>query len=63
MAVRSPLLLIDVDGVLSVFGPGRSEPGSLLGTLVDGTPHLLSRPAAALLGELTPHFECVWCTG
>jgi hypothetical protein len=58
-----PLLLIDVDGVLSLFGPARAEPGSLLGIQVDGTPHLLSRTAATVLAGLAPDFECVWCTG
>ncbi len=35
----------------------------MLGTLVDGVPHLLSRRAGAVLRELAPYFECVWCTG
>ena len=58
-----PLLLVDVDGVLSLYGSARAEPGTLSGALVDGIPHLLSRPAAATLLELAPSFECVWCTG
>ena len=32
-------------------------------TLVDGIPHTLSTRAAAILNELAPNFECVWCTG
>jgi hypothetical protein len=63
MAVRPPLLLIDVDGVLSLFGHSALKMGTVLGTQVDGTPHLLSRPAAAVLAGLAPDFECVWCTG
>jgi hypothetical protein len=62
-APARPLLLVDVDGVLSLFGAGRAEPGSLVPTLVDGVPHLLSRGAAAALQDLVPAFECVWCTG
>jgi hypothetical protein len=58
-----PLLLVDVDGVLSLFGGARSAPETLVATLVDGVPHLLSRTAAEALGELVPAFECVWCTG
>jgi hypothetical protein len=58
-----PLLLVDVDGVLSLYGGARAEPGTLLATLVDGIPHLLSRRAAAVLLELAKAFECVWCTG
>jgi hypothetical protein len=58
MGVRdTPLLLIDVDGVLSLFGTGDVP------ALVDGIPHSLSRVAADILNELAPHFECVWCTG
>jgi len=56
-----PLLLVDVDGVLSLHGS--AAPGELLATLVDGTPHLLSPRAAGVLARLAPHFECVWCTG
>jgi hypothetical protein len=55
-----PLLLIDVDGVLSLYGTGD---GDLAGVLVDGVPHLLSRDAAAALRGVAPGFECVWCTG
>jgi hypothetical protein len=61
--VAPPLLLIDVDGVLSLFGAARAQPGTLLPTLVDGVPHLLSTSAAAALQDLVPTFECVWCTG
>jgi hypothetical protein len=55
-----PLLLIDVDGVLSLYGTGD---GDLVGVLVDGVPHLLSRDSAAALRGVAPGFECVWCTG
>jgi len=55
-----PLLLIDVDGVLSLYGTGD---GDLIGVLVDGVPHLLSRDAATALRGVAPGFECVWCTG
>jgi Swiss Army Knife RNA repair-like protein len=58
-----PLLLVDVDGVLSLFGGARAAPETLLPTLVDGVPHLLSRAAAEALRELVPDFDCVWCTG
>jgi hypothetical protein len=54
------MLLVDVDGVLSLYG---GAAGELVGTLVDGVPHLLSRAAAGALRGLTEAFECVWCTG
>src|SRR4051794_4529043 len=58
-----PLPLVDVDGVLSLYGSARADPGTLLGTQVDGIPHLLSRTAAAALRSLAADFECAWCTG
>jgi hypothetical protein len=57
-----PLLLVDVDGVLSVFGPDIDH-ADCVPALVDGIPHFLSRSAAAALARIAPHFECVWCTG
>ena len=56
-----PLLLVDVDGVLSVYGGATTD--GLIATLVDGIPHWLSPRAAAALAQLTDAFECVWCTG
>ncbi len=57
-----PLLLVDVDGVLSLFGDGVDR-AACQPALVDGLPHFLSRSAAATLAGLAPGFECVWCTG
>jgi hypothetical protein len=57
-----PLLLVDVDGVLSLFGPGVDRE-KCTPALVEGIPHWLSRRAAALLGRLAERYECVWCTG
>lgn len=58
-----PLLLIDVDGVISLFGfasDGR-PPGTF--RYVDGFLHFLSGTAGAHLRRLADHFELVWCTG
>jgi hypothetical protein len=57
-----PLLLVDVDGVLSLFGPGTDRTGCVP-ALVEGIPHFLSPSAAAVLARIAPRFECVWCTG
>ena len=57
-----PLLLVDVDGVLSLFGVGVDR-AACTPALVEGIPHLLSRSAAVLLAELAAYYECVWCTG
>ena len=60
---RSPLLLIDIDGVISLWGfdPERRPPGVFCH--VDGIPHYLSSGAAARIARLTGSFECVWCSG
>jgi hypothetical protein len=59
----APLLLIDVDGVISLFGfdAGSPPPGRL--ALIDGTPHCLSERAGPVLRRLSEVFEPVWCTG
>src|SRR5579875_3161049 len=58
-----PLLLLDVDGAISLFGfdPSAPPPGRWL--LVEGIPHLLSATAAELLHALADSYELVWCTG
>jgi hypothetical protein len=58
-----PLLLVDVDGVISLFGFPRLPPAGLLPTAVDGIPHLLSNQAGPLLVRLAATFDCAWCTG
>jgi hypothetical protein len=62
-AAPRPLLLVDVDGVISLFGfdPTRPPPGTW--QMVDGIAHLLSRAAGAHLRRLAEEFELVWCTG
>jgi hypothetical protein len=63
MKPAAPLLLIDVDGVISLFGFDQTEPPEGRFTFVDGLPHYLSERAADRLARLHPAFECVWCTG
>ena len=67
-----PLLLIDIDGVISLFGashpvgsPAASSDGEREGSLhsIDGMLHFLSATAAAHLLDLATHFELVWCSG
>jgi hypothetical protein len=55
--------MIDVDGVISLFGfdPARPPAGSF--QLVDGIAHLLSATAGEHLRALALEFELVWCTG
>jgi hypothetical protein len=72
-AERRPLLLVDIDGVISLFGrPSAGSPERLAaaGTPLDGSfhaiegiPHFLSSTAAAHLLSLTALFELVWASG
>jgi HAD domain in Swiss Army Knife RNA repair proteins len=58
-----PILFVDVDGVISLFGfAADARPEGSFHT-VDGIPHLLSARAGEYLRALAPHFELVWCTG
>lgn len=61
--MTTPILLVDIDGVISLFGfgPAHPPPGTL--ELVDGVPHFLSRGAAERVGRLSEDFELVWCSG
>jgi hypothetical protein len=58
-----PLLLIDIDGVISLFGfePGSRPEGSFHS--IDGIPHFLSAEAAEHLLTLTAAFELAWASG
>jgi hypothetical protein len=70
---RRPLLLVDIDGVISLFGrpldASQARPAAD-GTPVDGSfhsiegmPHFLSSTAAAHLLSLAPLYELVWASG
>lgn len=58
-----PLLLVDIDGVISLFGfqPGARPEGAFHS--IDGIPHLLSTAAARHLLDLVSVFELAWCSG
>jgi hypothetical protein len=58
-----PLLLVDVDGVLSLFGFDAGSPPPGRPALIDGVPHLLSEQAAEVLRAVSPQYDCAWCTG
>ncbi len=63
-----PLLMVDIDGVISLFGPQLHELAdrrSLDGSFhsIDGTPHFLSSTAAAHLLLLAGAFDLVWASG
>jgi HAD domain in Swiss Army Knife RNA repair proteins len=58
-----PLLLVDIDGVISLFAfeAGAQPDGSFHS--IDGIPHFLSSSAAQHLLALAPVFDLVWASG
>jgi hypothetical protein len=61
-----PLLMVDIDGVISLFGPfgggaGVAPEGSFHS--IEGIPHFLSSTAAAHLLALGDVYDLVWCSG
>lgn len=58
-----PILFVDVDGVISLFGFGgwHAAPGSFL--TVDGILHCIGDRCGERLGHLARRFELVWATG
>jgi hypothetical protein len=63
-AQQRPILFVDVDGVISLFGftPGA---GRLPGPLhwIDGVAHCIPDDVGARLATLADRFELVWATG
>jgi hypothetical protein len=72
---HKPLLMVDIDGVISLFGfagpppwagppaaPDGSAPEGWFHT-IDGIPHFLSRAAADHLLSLAADFDLVWASG
>ena len=60
---RLPLLLVDVDGVVSVWGWSHDESPDGVWTLVDGIGHFLASGPAQRLAALADAFELWWCSG
>jgi hypothetical protein len=58
-----PLLLVDIDGVISIFGfdPLMPPPGQFLS--VEGIVHYLSGTAGEHLRDLGEIYELAWCSG
>ena len=58
-----PLLLVDVDGVISLFGWDPARPPAGRFEIVDGIAHYLSAVAGEHLRALADEYELAWCTG
>jgi hypothetical protein len=63
-ATNPPILFVDVDGVISLFGFAPTI-GELPGPLhwIDGIAHCIPESVGARLVELSGRFELVWATG
>jgi len=63
-ATNKPILFVDVDGVLSLFGFS-PEPDRLPGRFhwIDGVAHCIPEEAGGRLARLAERFELVWATG
>ncbi|HEY1689334.1 MAG TPA: HAD domain-containing protein [Solirubrobacteraceae bacterium] len=60
---KRPLLMVDVDGVISLFGFPWQDPPPGSFHAIDGMPHFISASAAGHLRALARRFELVWATG
>jgi hypothetical protein len=62
-ASKRPVLFVDVDGVISLFGfdHASAPPGTFHS--IDGIPHCIGASCGPRLARLAEHFELVWATG
>ena len=60
---KKPILFVDVDGVISLFGfpPDDPPPGSF--HWVDGVVHCINEDCGPRLTRLAERYELVWATG
>jgi hypothetical protein len=63
MRGERPLLLVDIDGVISLFGFSLTAPPQGAWHSIDGIPHFLSTAAARHLLELVSIYDLVWASG
>ena len=63
-APEKPVLAVDVDGVISLFGfAGPIEEAPCKFKLVDGMAHCIALETGERLRRLAPHYELIWATG
>jgi hypothetical protein len=59
-----PILAVDIDGVISLFGAEEKPDRAFTRLeLVDGVPHLISLPVGDRLRRLSELFELAWASG
>jgi hypothetical protein len=62
MSDNKPILAVDVDGVISLFG-FEQTPDQCRFEMVDGMMHCISLRAGLRLQRLAEHYDLVWATG
>jgi hypothetical protein len=62
-STRPPVLFVDVDGVISVFGFPQDGPPPGRMYSVDGLPHCIGHGCGERLLRLAETYELVWATG
>ena len=60
---RRPVLFVDVDGVISVFGFSSNQPPPGAFHSIDGILHCIAESAGERLARLGERFDLVWATG
>jgi hypothetical protein len=61
---QRPILAVDIDGVISLFGFEERPPASVGGfQIIDGMPHFISTAAGERLRRLGLAFDLVWASG
>ncbi|MGI8631832.1 MAG: hypothetical protein ACR2NA_04700 [Solirubrobacterales bacterium] len=63
-ASSDPVLALDVDGVISLFGfesPSGEPPGKLI--QVDGTPHCIALDTGPRIRRLGEYYQLIWASG
>jgi hypothetical protein len=60
---QKPLLFVDIDGVLSLFGFQSDRRPQGMWVNVEGIVHLISASASEHLQRLADPFDLVWCSG
>jgi len=61
--LQKPILLVDVDGVISLFGFAQDRRPDGGFHWINGVLHYISSQAGGRLRRLGEHFELVWATG
>ncbi len=62
MNSEKPILAVDVDGVISLFG-FEDTPDECRFEMVDGMMHCISLRAGERLQRLSEHYQLIWATG